>query len=187
MIRASFLPLVCLAALACRSPQPPAATATGAVPPKGRYALEGTPASIRPPDGWTKVPIETSGPLMAFESQPVAGASSEPVLVLQRIASGPVRPIDELAAVACGAGQPIEPPMTTRLGDRSVLQCAFDSKLAVRVNGGRAQMVPSRRRQYVIADGGDVYVCAIGMDRSADSPAARALLDDFCGSLEFAP
>ena len=184
-MRAPWLALACLVAAACRSPEPPAAAKAG--PETGRYALPGTPASIRPPDGWKKVPIETNGPLIAFESKPLAGASSEPVLVLQRIASGPVRPLEELAAVACGAGQPVEPPMTAKLGDRPVLQCAFDSKLAVRVNGGRPQTVPSRRRQYVIPDGGDVYVCAIGMDRAADSPAARALLDDFCGSLEFAP
>jgi hypothetical protein len=184
-MRAPWLALACVVAAACRSLQAP----TAAEPPTGRFALEGTPASVRPPDGWRKVPVEASVPLIAFipPSEPPVGGAAEPVLVLQRIASGPARPLDELAGVACGAGDPIEPPMTTALGDRRVLQCAFDSKLAVRVDGGQARTIPSRRRQYVMQDGGDVYVCAIGMDRSADSPAARALLDDFCGSIEFAP
>jgi hypothetical protein len=184
-MRAPLLALAFGAVVACRSPGLPATTASSA----GRFALPGTTASIRPPAGWRLVPIEAHLPLIAFSppGEPRAGESA-PILLLQRIRSGePVRSIDDLASLACGVGEPVEPPITVDLGGRRAVRCALDSSVAVREGGHEAVTVRSRRRQYVIADGGDVYVCGLGLDPRTDSPASSELLSEFCGSIEFTP
>jgi len=178
----------CIAAVACRSAaglHPPGAAASRA----GRFALPGTPATIRPPAGWKLVPIDARLPLVAFSppGQPPPG-ESEPILLLQRIRSGePVQSIDDLASMGCGVGEPVEPPISVDLGDRRVVRCALDSSIDVHAGGRHAVTMLSRRRQYVIPDGGDVYVCGLGLDPRTDSPASSQLLNEFCGSIEFTP